>query len=51
MHYLEISESTVEKHVAKGILSCAQYMDKIENSEYQKKHVVSKRPGRNGSLI
>ena len=40
-NYLEISESTVEKHVAKGILSCARYMDKIENSDNQNKHVDS----------
>jgi len=32
-NYLEISESTVEKHVAKGLLSCAQYMDRIENAD------------------
>ena len=28
--YLELSESTVEKHVAKGLLKSVQYMEKIE---------------------
>lgn len=31
--YLNLSESTVEKHVAKGLLMCAQYMEKIEHSQ------------------
>jgi RNA polymerase sigma-70 factor (ECF subfamily) len=30
--YLHISESTVEKHVAKGLLNCALYMEKIDNN-------------------
>ncbi len=30
--YLELSQSTVEKHVAKGLLTCAQYMARIENN-------------------
>ncbi len=29
--YLNLSESTVEKHVAKGLLKCMQYMEQIDN--------------------
>ncbi|MDN4503905.1 RNA polymerase sigma factor [Alteromonadaceae bacterium BrNp21-10] len=29
--YLQLSQSTVEKHVAKGLLQSAQYMQKIEH--------------------
>ena len=29
-NYLNLSESTVEKHVAKGLLACASYMQKID---------------------
>ena len=31
--YLKLSESTVEKHVAKGLLQCVQFMELIESSE------------------
>lgn len=31
--YLHISESTVEKHVAKGLFKCALYMEQIENKK------------------
>jgi RNA polymerase sigma-70 factor (ECF subfamily) len=31
--YLEISESTVEKHVAKGMLSCFEYIEDRQQSE------------------
>ncbi|MEW6998803.1 RNA polymerase sigma factor [Colwelliaceae bacterium BS250] len=34
-HKLLLSESTVEKHVAKGLLKCAIYMEQIYNSQYQ----------------
>lgn len=30
--YLDLSESTVEKHVAKGLLKCIQYMERVENA-------------------
>jgi len=30
--YLNLSESTVEKHVAKGLLKCVQYMERVEKS-------------------
>lgn len=30
--YLHISESTVEKHVAKGLLKCALYMEQVDNN-------------------
>ena len=30
--YLYISESTVEKHVAKGLLQCALYMERVDNN-------------------
>ena len=30
-HYLNLSESTVEKHVAKGLLKSVQYMDRINS--------------------
>jgi RNA polymerase sigma factor (sigma-70 family) len=29
--FLNLSESTIEKHVAKGLLKCAQYMEQAEN--------------------
>ncbi len=31
--YLHISESTVEKHVAKGLLKCSIYMEQNDNSQ------------------
>lgn len=31
--YLQLSESTVEKHVAKGLLKSVQFMQKLEQSE------------------
>ena len=31
--YLDISESTVEKHVAKGLLKCALYMEKNDSEQ------------------
>jgi len=33
--YLHISESTVEKHVAKGLLKCALYMEQVDNNHGQ----------------
>jgi len=30
--YLNLSESTVEKHVAKGLLKCMQYMERMNNN-------------------
>ncbi len=30
--YLNLSESTVEKHVAKGLLKCMQYMEQIDSN-------------------
>jgi RNA polymerase sigma-70 factor (ECF subfamily) len=30
--YLHISESTVEKHVAKGLLKCALYMEQVDSN-------------------
>ena len=33
--YLHISESTVEKHVAKGLLKCALYMEQVDNNNGQ----------------
>jgi RNA polymerase sigma-70 factor (ECF subfamily) len=29
--YLNLSESTVEKHIAKGLLSCAKHMERIDS--------------------
>ncbi len=29
--YLSLSESTVEKHIAKGLLSCAKHMERIDS--------------------
>ncbi len=39
--HLNLSQSTVEKHVAKGLLSCAQYMEKFENSDEKMTSSVS----------
>jgi RNA polymerase sigma factor (sigma-70 family) len=33
--YLNLSESTVEKHVAKGLLKCVQFMERIDNDQGQ----------------
>jgi len=33
--YLNLSESTVEKHVAKGLLKCVRYMERIDNNQGQ----------------
>lgn len=30
--FLKLSESTIEKHVAKGLLKCAQYMEQVESN-------------------
>jgi len=38
--YLNLSESTVEKHVAKGLLKCVQYMERIENNQQQNSNNV-----------
>ncbi|NQY63749.1 MAG: RNA polymerase sigma factor [Alteromonadaceae bacterium] len=38
---LQLSESTVEKHVAKGLLSCAQYMERFENTNVKTTNSVS----------
>jgi RNA polymerase sigma-70 factor (ECF subfamily) len=35
--FLDLSESTVEKHVAKGLLKCAQYMERNEVTSTQNK--------------
>tara|TARA_R110001592_G_scaffold194975_1_gene442612 strand:- start:492 stop:1052 length:561 start_codon:yes stop_codon:yes gene_type:complete len=35
-NYLNLSESTVEKHVAKGLLKCAEYMERIEQNSTPK---------------
>lgn len=32
--YTGLSESTIEKHVAKGILRCVRYMDQINSQEF-----------------
>ena len=34
--FLKLSESTIEKHVAKGLLKCAQYMERVENNHLSK---------------
>ncbi|NQZ21530.1 MAG: RNA polymerase sigma factor [Colwellia sp.] len=41
-HFLQLSESTVEKHVAKGLLKCAQYMERIENNSGQSRETECK---------
>lgn len=34
--YTGLSESTIEKHVSKGILRCVRYVDKINSLEFRK---------------
>lgn len=34
-NHLKLSESTVEKHVAKGLLKCSQYMEQINDNHGQ----------------
>ncbi|PCI61827.1 MAG: RNA polymerase subunit sigma-70 [Gammaproteobacteria bacterium] len=40
--YLNLSESTVEKHVAKGLLKCVQYMERIDNNQGQSNTTLSR---------
>jgi len=39
--YLNLSESTVEKHIAKGLLSCAKHMERIDSLTCPKTKGVS----------
>jgi RNA polymerase sigma-70 factor (ECF subfamily) len=42
--FLNLSESTIEKHVAKGLLKCAQYMERVENNDvFQTSTAINKR--------
>jgi len=45
-NYLHISESTVEKHVAKGLLSCALYMERIDNNQSHTESVETLSPNK-----
>jgi RNA polymerase sigma factor (sigma-70 family) len=38
--YLNLSESTIEKHVAKGLLKCAEYMERVEQNSTPKTSVL-----------
>jgi RNA polymerase sigma-70 factor (ECF subfamily) len=39
-NYLNLSESTIEKHVAKGLLKCAEYMERVEKNSTPKTSVL-----------
>ena len=39
--YLDLSESTVEKHIAKGLLSCAKHMERIDSMTCPKTKGIS----------
>jgi len=43
--YIGLSESTVEKHVAKGLLQCSIYMQQLANSDNQASQSTDKRKG------
>ena len=36
--YMSLSESTVQKHIAKGMVMCAEYMDELERSAQPPAH-------------
>jgi len=40
--YIGLSESTVEKHVAKGLLQCSLYLQKLVNSDTEQATSVAK---------